>query len=170
MCASSKVLFPDELNIHLRDTFRKQYSSNGYWCYSGMVTFKDGTEFSNLHPFKAYKRFKEVYYKYLSKHCIRYVCFPEISKQGRFHCHVMLAFQPNDYTKHEGELRLYKNFVVRRFGRIHTEERILNFGGDYQLPSHKRAGVYLVTTYEEKWKYLSKDKDEYVQLQYCSSI
>lgn len=164
-----RILLTDEKNNMLRENFR--VLNNKRWCYSALITFRDGTEYADMHPFKAYKLFIKVFSTYVKKRKINYICFPEISKTGRFHCHLMLAFleTANDYNEHERILKLYKNFVIRKFGKIHTEERITNFYGSYTIPSYKCFNKTLQTTYEEKWKYMSKDRNCYIELQYISS-
>lgn len=166
---SERILLSDEKNNQLREAYRA--NNHKRWAYSCLITFRDNTEYTNLHPFKAYKVFQKVYKTYVNKRNIKFICFPEISKTGRFHCHLMVSFPEtnNNYDEHERVLRLYKNFIIRKFGKIHTEERITNFFGVYTIPSYKCAGRFLQTTYEEKWTYMSKDRNKYKELQYIDN-
>jgi len=162
---TDRVLFTDEQNKKLREQFR--YANRERWAYSCLITFKQTTDFANLHPFKAYKLFTKTFKPYLTKRDINFVCFPEISKTGRFHCHLMVGFPPTDnsYAEHERQLRLYKSWIVRKFGEIHTEQRILNLFGPYKDESFKYVRSNFETTFEEKWKYMSKDRNQYIELQ-----
>lgn len=147
--------------------------SKHYWSYSTVVTFN--ADYQKIHPKKLQDEFKMKIKKYMDKRQIKYHLYPEISKNGLFHYHALFFFYDpnNDYEKHEGVLRLFKNFLHRRFGLSFGWQRVLNFTGSPYPVTDMRfycKGKTLSTTFKQVYDYITKQQGVYPWLKEITNI
>lgn len=146
-----------------------KYYSNGYYRYFVLLTFKDGTAYADKHPRDGWAQFQKDITKYFKKHGMVYEFYPELSVNGRLHCHGFVCFKANEHARpetqyeiHEKELRLIKNYIRRKYG-LNTFNRSYSYKMEYSVVDVRRrlTNREYKSTFEEGYKYMIKEVDKY---------
>jgi len=144
--------------------------SNGYYRYFVLITFKDGTDYADKHPRDGWKMAVKDIEKYMKKHKYIYEFHPEISSNGRLHCHGFVCCKSSDYDTHEAELRLVKNYLRRKFG-LNTWNRSLSYKTSYKVSDvTKMMKREYTATFSEGYKYMWKESEKYPFLKPVANI
>lgn len=134
----------------------------GYYNYCLTVTFKSDIDYAVLHPKKACERFGVEFSRYLKKRSCKYVMFPEISTEGMLHYHGIIMFKSVDYAEHEKTLKLFRNWLNRKFGRNQCQ-RMFSLRDPYKVAcmrTYLRTKEFW-TSFESIWRYITKDRNKF---------
>lgn len=141
----------DEQYQHIINTYQ-----NGYYIYSFVINFKLNSCYDDLHPSKAHKQFKETFEKYFKQHrTIKYICFAELSPQGKYHIHGIIFDKTADYDEHDKRLRNIRNRFRRLYG-WNGFQRIYSLTDPYKTTDLRFANKTFSTTFLKIWTYITK--------------
>jgi len=148
------------------EVFSGRYD-DGYYRYFVLITFKDNTPYADSHPKNGWDKFKRDIWRYLEKHNVVYEMHPELSSNGRLHCHAFMCFKANklienekQYDYHEAELRLMKNYIRRKFG-MNTFNRSYSYRLPYEVSDVRWQMRKYQATWQEGYDYMVKDDGKY---------